>query len=528
MDQISRLESDSTAGFAASESFRSILFGPVDMASAEVLTQPDCFLDLNLDQIVRQAIALKAEYDLAPFFHQALTDTDSVALRHAVFRDLDSLEIVQALERFSTAMRDLRKSEKQRKAFHHVLQKLGQLLISVEIYGNALIALHEDLSAANPASSGLMAFQDWLQACVEGESFQRLRTERASCQAALDGIRYSLLFRGDTVRVTRFSDTEDYSKVIAEIFAKFAQVEGHAYTWKFTDFGEMNHVEIAILENVVRLFPDAFRSLAQFEETWGDFPDPVILRFDREIQFYLCWHDLIAKLRRAGLSLVLPAMSNLSKTEKVAETYDLALALKLVAEGREIVTNDFALSGSERIIVVTGPNQGGKTTFARLFGQLHWLAALGLPVPGSEARLFLPDQVFTHFEHAETVQTERGKLEDEVYRIHEILDAANADSIIVINEIFASTSLADAVDLATRIMGQIIARESLAVCVTFLDEISRLGPSVVSMTSSIVPEDPARRTFRIIRQPADGNAFAIFLARRHGLTAEQLRERIPS
>jgi DNA mismatch repair ATPase MutS len=141
-----------------------------------------------------------------------------------------------------------------------------------------------------------------------------------------------------------------------------------------------------------------------------------------------------------------PALKRIGQSIKRSgnyEGFDLALAHKLVKERSPIISNDFYLKGRERVLIISGPNQGGKTTFARSFGQLHYLASIGCPVPGREARLFLFDQLFTHFEKEEKVENLRGKLEDDLLRIRDMLSRSTSRSIIILNEVFTSTTIQD-------------------------------------------------------------------------------------
>ena len=157
---------------------------------------------------------------------------------------------------------------------------------------------------------------------------------------------------------------------------------------------------------------------------------------------------------------------------------------------------------------------------------MSYLAALGCPVPGTGARVPLCDRVLTLFERGEQLGTLEGRLGAEIDRLHELLGSATDRSVIVLNEAFASTALQDARVLTRDVLERIGALDALAVCVTFIDELSRLNEKTVSMVGAVDPSDPAVRTFRVERRVADGLAYARALARKHGLTAEQIAVRL--
>lgn len=503
--------------------FISVLFGqPVEAGERP---EPSFFTDLNLDQVFRHVEAGREQYDLAPFFRIPLRDEAAVEYRHEVLRDLANETTAKAIAEFARRMRTVRESLAQAGKLRYRYQKESWHLSAARGYCAAVRELAAGLQEADLASRGLTAVRDYLRDHAGSAAFDGLAAEADEVARALDGVRYCVNIRGTRVTVTRYEDEADFSAEVVATFAKFAGGAVKDYRGGFRNWPEMNHVEEWITDRVARLFADAFSALDGFCARHPGFIDDTVRAFDREVQFYLAYLDFIAPMKAAGLEFCHPVVSAQDKETEAEAAFDLALAAK-ITPGSPVVTNDFRLSGPERIFVITGPNHGGKTTFARMLGQLHYLASLGYPVPARRARLFLPDQIFTHFEREEDLATLRGKLEDELVRIREVLDRATGSSLLVMNESFASTTLSDARFIGERVLATMTERGLLGGYVTFVDELASLNEACVSMVGTVVPDNPAERTYKIVRKPADGLAYATAIARKYALTYPQLKGRL--
>ena len=501
----------------------SILFPSPDVRVAtDGVPEPGCFADLNLDQVVAAVTKGRGEYGLTGFFHTPVADVETVVYRQDVFRDLEPKAARSAIAAFAAGMRSVRSLVRQE--LHYRYQRETWLFEAAVGYTRYVAELRVALAALELRSAGMRRFGEFLAGHVETDDFQSLVAEAARLREGLGDVAFSLHIRPGRVTVGPPDPAPDYTAEIEGTFERFRRGAARDYLATFTTEPDLNHV--GILDRIARLYPDTFGALDAFCERHADLIDPTIAAFDREVQFYLGYLEFADRLRAAGLAFCYPELSG--GREEVRDTFDVALAWRRVAQGVPIVPNDVHLERPERVIVVTGPNQGGKTTFARAFGQVHYLASLGCPVAGSSAVLPLADRVLTHFGREERLADQRSRLEEELLRMRALLDQATPRSVLVLNEVFSSTTLVDAVFLSTEVMRRVEALDLLCLWVTFVDELASMGEATVSMVSNVLPDDPTVRTFRITRRPAEGRAYAAAIAAKYGVSYERLKQRLPA
>ncbi|MHB1496848.1 MAG: MutS-related protein [Acidimicrobiales bacterium] len=502
-----------------------------DKASAPAALEDRRFaIDLELDQVFATATSGREDLRLMDLFYAPLRSVDQVAYRHEVLADLELPQVAAAVRGFLEQMGRAREILSVAGSLHTHLQTQRLFLDAVLTYCGAVASLAASLSSLQPPSRALRAFGEHLANYEASPAFKDLGDRARELVGSLSRVRYKIHIRGTRVTVSAYQNEPDYAKELETTFAKFRQEAPTDYTAKLRSPLDMNQVEARVLESVALLYPEPFSSLADYFALHKDFMDPDIVDFERAAQFYLAYLERIAPLQEKGLAFCYPRVSLSPAGVHVEGCFDLALALKAASQDGTgpagVVTNDFELSAAERVIVVTGPNSGGKTTFCRAAGQVHYLASLGLPVPARSAEVVLADNVLTSFVQAEALEVARSHLEDELFNLHNVIGRATPQTVVIMNESFSSTTLADAAVIGKAVLAELVQRGALGVYVTFVEELASGDDAVVSMGAIVDPQDPMRRTYRFVRKEPEGRAYAALLAERYGLSFHAVTERV--
>lgn len=168
-----------------------------------------------------------------------------------------------------------------------------------------------------------------------------------------------------------------------------------------------------------------------------------------ELGFYVGCLNLQEQLAEKGEPTCFPEPLALGEPALAANgLYDVCLSLT-VAE--RVVGNDVTADGKS-LVVITGANQGGKSTFLRSVGLAQLMMQCGMFVAAESLRADVRDGLFTHFKREEDATMESGKLDEELRRMSGIVDHMEPGSMLLCNESFASTNEREGSEIARQIV----------------------------------------------------------------------------
>jgi hypothetical protein len=215
------------------------------------------------------------------------------------------------------------------------------------------------------------------------------------------------------------------------------------------------------------------RGISQVARALGQSTDHILSFFSMlrlELGFYVGCLNLRDRLAKRGRPLCFPVPLAAGKAIfSGAGLYDLCLSLRMK---ERVVGND--LSADRKLLVmITGANRGGKSTFLRAVGLGQLMMQCGMFAPAEAFRANLCDGIFTHYKREEDAGMRSGKLDEELSRMSAIVDNVTPNSIVLLNESFAATNEREGSEIARQIVRALLEKGIKVFYVTHLFDLAQ-------------------------------------------------------
>lgn len=478
--------------------------------------KPVFFLDLNIDQIIEK-ISEDWAWDVRELYYAMPADQETEGYRRAIFTEVKREGVLPVLMEFLEFMRQRRICMERKEEVEEEDQRYVWHVQEAVCYVEALEMLKDKLGAFSFQSEGMKGLMEFLSQCVSDEQYRAFREEALRLRDELAGFRMLLTYEKDRFAVTEGRGEGTYEAFLEECFPNHDK----AFKSPFLSSPDVSDLEREALRIFKKGHKDFFGGAESFYKKYEKYAREDVLLLPKEMAYYAAYLKFMLKMREQGFAFCTPSVSEgrLSATG----LYDLALALASLESGKKVVPNDLDLWPEEDFFVLTGPNQGGKTTFARSLGQLTYFTKMGLDVPAQEALVPYYKNVLTHFSVEESAETGRGKLMDELMRLQPMMGNEQTGTFVVINELFTTAANYDACIMGKKVLEYFMEKRCKGIYVTHLNELSKACPSVVSIQAQV--DENQVPTYVIQRSEAEELAGASRQVEKYGLTYQQIKER---
>ena len=525
--------------------------------AAELSKLPqDYVANLELEQLSR-LICPEYSGNAMKVFTQLSTDPETLNYRLDILEDFLAVPSLEAV---------LYENVHKLYINEHVnIQKLGladsfyalnQRFESLKTYISCITNCHEfcEKNKEKFNSSALKELAEYFASVYNSEYFDEVKRETDECLAILAkgvksvtvGINFDDMLRPTEAML--LSVSTDRIKKKGRFDWLFGRVgEGGRAIGKthslYNENGGTNDIEAPLFRELKDINAEYISHLdtairAYFKKSTED-----ILTFESQMSFYIGAKKLVEAVRARGLSMCRPKYLDMEDRRMDAKgVFDLSFYIQMVSADpmgslkNKIITNDCRFDDDGRFFVLTGANNGGKTTYTRAIGIIQVFAQAGLYVPCESCEISPVDYIYTHFPKEEEVGLNTSRFTQECKQFKETIDAATRHSLLLLNESIQSTTPTECVYIATELTKIFRCVGVRGVYATHLLELAksldRLNEEVegdtklVSIVTTVDTTDDNRRLYRIERAEPQEFGYARTIYEKFGVSFEEVKKRM--
>jgi len=434
------------------------------------------------------------------------------------------------------------------------IKELETYIHCIDILKGALDDIVKSSGRETFASTGLQSLFDFVNATCRDASFIHMRQNLPALSAKIHrlksisiGVNLSDTLKPVQATISSISDepfTEKSDGLFNKLFSERTKnLNGITPLRTLGDAASprKEHLFTALFEDLSHVLEKLCDPIQRALRKYIRINTQVFLNLREDLVFYVLGVRLLLLLQKNGMPVCKPVIAAASRRfMEIDDNYNIDLFVQMHTKPNpgdiknRLVSNNVRLDEEGRIIILTGPNQGGKTVYLQGIGLTQILFQTGLYVPGSKAVISPADNIFTHFQQDESIANETGRFADEAKRISEILGGTTSRSLLLMNESFASTNYIESLYIAEDIMRILCLLGLRAVYSTHFHDlaasIERINSEtagrskLVSMVSKINKRNgKIERTYKIIKSAPEGKSYAREIALKYGIGFDQLQ-----
>ena len=335
----------------------------------------------------------------------------------------------------------LREMKKANIAHDDNLRKIAWRIEMLKMYMQCVDILHDLICAPGSTfgSQGMNEFKKMLDELYEGDSYKELKKLLPDLYDKLQTM------KGVTIGINLDNELRPVEAVLLSIEENPFRQKGLVTSllgmrkndenyfgigsfYSILRENKANSLDIGIMRDLEAVMGYTFKHLGETLTRFEWIETAFLFELLPEVYYYIGGCRLASKLQKSGLPICFPEPA--PKDERifqVKDMYDASFALRIMSDiglkdlENVVVCNDAEMSDrAGRIFILTGANQGGKTTFTRGIGICQLLFQAGFPIPGTSGRISPVDNIYTHFPELEKNSISEGRLGEECIRLETI------------------------------------------------------------------------------------------------------------